>query len=122
MKHLKEFSTYKMNEEFVNFDGLKVKFNALLSTKKDEFKKFVIKLKEELNNNKKAKNILVKYINKDAVNPDEMSFLKNQCIELIKTMGIGIPVAVIPGGIALLYFIIFLSKKFNIDIIPTILK
>ena len=115
-KYVKPF-----NEKRNDFD-VKNKLNSLIDQQKSEFKNFTIRLKDEISNNKKATNILQKYINKENVSSDEINFFRKQCIEVIKTMGIGIPVILLPGGFVLLYFIMMLSNKFKINIIPNILK
>ena len=101
---------------------MEINYKKLISTKEKEFRIFINKFKEHLEKNDEAKDILVKYITNKEVSQKEIEFMKSQSIELIKSLGIGIPTILIPGGLALLAFIIWLSKRFKIDILPSYLK
>ena len=52
----------------------------------------------------------------------EQDFFKDQVIEVIKGLGVGIPVILLPGGVLLLSFIIWLADYFDINILPKYLK
>lgn len=101
---------------------MQINYKKLISKKEKEFHIFINKFKEHLEKNDEAKDILVKYITGKEVSQKEIDFMKDQSIELIKSLGIGIPTILIPGGLALLAFIIWLSKRFRIDILPSYLK
>jgi hypothetical protein len=97
-------------------------FNNLISGKKVDYNNLVLGLKKEFNNTKKAKLILLKYSDGESISKEEQEFFKKQVIEVAKTIGLGIPIIIIPGGLILLSFIIWLSKKYNIDILPSYLN
>ncbi len=101
---------------------MEINYKKLISNKEKEFRTFINKFKEHLEKNDEAKDILFKYISNKEVSQEEIDFMKSQSIELIKSLGIGIPTILIPGGLALLAFIIWLSKRFKIDILPSYLK
>jgi hypothetical protein len=101
---------------------MEIKFKEIISNKDKEFRIFIKKFKDHLEKNDEAKDILLRYITGKEVSEKELEFMKFQSIELIKSLGIGIPTILIPGGLALLAFIIFLSKRFKIDILPSYLK
>jgi hypothetical protein len=101
---------------------MEIDYRKLISTKEKEFRTFINNFKEHLEKNDEAKDILIKYITGKEVSQKEIDFMKNQSIELIKSLGIGIPTILIPGGVALLAFIIWLSKRYKINILPNYLK
>jgi hypothetical protein len=101
---------------------MEIDYRKLISTKEKEFNTFINNFKEHLEKNDEAKDILIKYITGKEVSQKEIDFMKNQSIELIKSLGIGIPTILIPGGVALLAFIIWLSKRYKINILPNYLK
>lgn len=98
------------------------KFKLLIKGKKEDFKTFIIKFKKELNNTSEAKDILIRYAKGEKISKKEQVFFKEQVIEVIKGLGIGIPVILLPGGVLLLSFIIWLADYFNINILPSYLK
>lgn len=97
-------------------------FGGIVSNKKNEYKEFIIKFTIELNNTKEAKEVLIKYAKGLPVSDQEIVFFKKQVVEVAKGIGLGIPVVLLPGGIILLAFIVWLSNKFSIDILPSYLK
>lgn len=97
-------------------------FKQLISDKDKEFRIFISKFKDHLDETQDAKDILVKYISGKKVTEKELKFVKDQSVELIKSLGIGVPSILLPGGVALLAFIIWLSNRYNIDILPNYLK
>lgn len=97
-------------------------FKELISNKEKEFKIFIKKYKEHLEETGEAKDILIKYLSGENISKQEIQIVKDQSIEIIKSMGIGIPTILLPGGLALLAFIIWLSKRYKMDILPNYLK
>lgn len=102
--------------------GSEQHFSQVIAGKRQEYKDFMVKLKLELENTKEAKEILIKYTKGGKISPEEQLFFKKQVLEVSKSIGLGIPILLIPGGMILLSFIIWLSKKYNIDILPSYLK
>lgn len=101
---------------------MEINFKELISNKEKEFKIFINKYKEHLEETGEAREILFKYISGKEVSKEELSFMKEQSVQIIKSLGIGIPTILLPGGLALLAFIIWLSKKYKIDILPKYLN
>lgn len=97
-------------------------FKELISNKEKEFKIFISKFKEHIEETQDAKDIVLKYISGQKITKSETEFIKVHSIELIKSFGIGIPTIILPGGVALLAFIMWLSKKYDINILPSYLK
>lgn len=97
-------------------------FKQLISNKEKEFKIFIKKYKEHLEETGEAKDILIKHLSGENISKQEIQIVKDQSVEIIKSMGIGIPTILLPGGLALLAFIIWLSKRYDIDILPSYLK
>jgi hypothetical protein len=97
-------------------------FKELISNKEKEFKIFIKKYKEHLEETGEAKDILIKYLSGENISKQEIKIVKDQSIEIIKSMGIGIPTILLPGGLALLAFIIWLSKRYKMNILPNYLK
>ena len=98
------------------------KFEILYKKHKKGFDIFVVKFKEHLDSNKKAREILIRHINGEKISEAEQEFFRLQIIDIIKSIGIGIPTLILPFGLALFGFAVFLCKKYNIDILPSYLK
>jgi len=58
----------------------------------------------------------------DSVSKEDMEKFRNQMVDVIKVLGIGIPFALIPGSSLLLPLVIAVAKKYNIDILPSSFK
>lgn len=102
--------------------GSEDKFKTLIKGKKKDFETFIVKFKKELDNTSEAKDILIKYASGEKITKYEQVFFKEQVIEVIKGLGVGIPVIILPGGVLLLSFIIWLADYFDINILPKYLK
>lgn len=93
-----------------------------VANKKSEYRTFRTKLKAEFDNYGEAKEILVRYIQKKEVSKKEMVFFRKQLIEMSKSLGYVIPAAIIPFGIPLMSFVVYLLNKYDIDIVPSYMK
>ena len=111
-KILTKFNTFSKNMEF----------KKIVSDKKEDFKEFITKFKKHLIDNKKASLVLYRYTKNEDISKEELDFFKSQTIDFLKSLGIGIPTIILPGGVLLLSFIIWLSKYFEVDILPSYLK
>jgi hypothetical protein len=100
-------------KEFVN----KLKANRKKAAK--ALKVFAKDLGNEAKETKEASKILVKFIAEGKVSPEEEKELKTQVYDLFKMVGIGIPFFMIPGSSLLLPFLIKISSKYGINILPT---
>lgn len=94
----------------------------VIKDKQNSYKTFAGKLKSELENYTEAKEILVKYILKKDVTESEIKFFRKQLIEICKSLGYVLPAAIIPFGIPLMSFVVFILNKYNIDIVPSYMK
>lgn len=100
-------------KEFVN----KLKSNRKKAAK--ALKVFAKDLTNEAKETKKASKILVKFIAEGKVSPEEEKELKTQIYDLFKMVGIGIPFFMIPGSTLLLPFLIKISTKYGVNILPS---
>lgn len=96
--------------------------DSIYSENKNGFDKFVIKFKSHIQKNKEAREILIKFLSKKELTEQEINIIKTQSFDILKSVGIGIPTILLPFGILFLYFIVHISKKLNIDILPSYLK
>lgn len=85
----------------------------------DGIKSFLEKVSKEASETKEASVILKKYIKEGKVTPEEEEKFREQLIDVLKAMGIGIPFVLIPGASLLLPLVAKLSKKFKINIFPS---
>jgi hypothetical protein len=83
---------------------------------------FLKRLKQEGNETSEAAIILSRYAKGENVSKEEMDKFRNQMIDVIKVLGIGIPFTLIPGSSLLLPLVIAVAKKYNIDILPSSFK
>jgi len=79
---------------------------------------FLKKLKNEGKETSKAAYILKRYASGEKVSKQDMDIFRSQMISCIKLVGIGIPVALIPGSSLLLPLVLTIAKKYNVDILP----
>lgn len=82
-------------------------------------KKFLSKLSNEAQETKIAASILRKYIKEGKVSKEEEEVFREQFIDILKAMGVGIPFAVIPGASLLLPLVAKISSKYGINIFPS---
>lgn len=92
--------------------------NKYYNKYKNELKTFLIKLKEQISHNKKAKSILLNYTQTGNITKEESQILKEISADVLKMLGLG-GIVILPGGSLLIIFIIKLAKLFNIDVIPS---
>jgi hypothetical protein len=83
---------------------------------------FLIKLKKEGDKTSEAAIILSRYAKGEKISPEDTDKFRNQMIDVIKMLGIGIPFVVIPGSTLLLPIVASVAKKYNIDILPSSFK
>lgn len=95
---------------------------GLVKIKKDLEEKiriFLNKLGEEGEETKEAAKIVQKYLTGDELTEDEEVKLKEQFFDILKMTGIGIPFILIPGASLLLPAIIYVAKKYNLNLFPS---
>lgn len=80
---------------------------------------FLKRLKKEGNETSEAAVILSRYAKGEEVSKEDMEKFRNQMLDVIKVLGIGIPFTVIPGSSLLLPLVISIAKKYKIDILPS---
>ncbi len=103
-------------------DQIIKKWDSVYLENKQDFDKFIIKFKLHIQKNKEAREILIKFLSKKELTEQEINIIKTQSFDILKSVGIGIPTILLPFGILFLYFIVHISKKLNIDILPSYLK
>jgi len=86
------------------------------------FKAFFNNLRKEASETKQASYLVVKYLKEGKLSKKEEKELKLQFYDVLKIMGVGIPFFMIPGSTVLVPFLVKLSRKFRLDIIPTSFK
>lgn len=83
---------------------------------------FLKRLKKEGAETSEAAKILSRYASGEKVSKEDMEKFRNQLIDVVKIIGIGIPMAVIPGSTLLLPLVLKVAKKYNIDVRPSSFK
>lgn len=96
--------------------------NLIIKYKK-QFKDFFIKLKNQLEYNDDAREILIHYTKNGSITKEDAAKLKQISIDTLKLVGLGsLIILPIPGGTLLMVFLINSAKKIGIDLIPTKFK
>lgn len=98
------------------------KLNLNSDKSKKAFKAFFNNLRKEASETKQASYLVVKYLKEGKLSKKEEKELKLQFYDVLKIMGVGIPFFMIPGSTVLVPFLVKLSRKFGLDIIPTSFK
>ena len=98
----------------------KLNLNSEKSAKAFNF--FFNSLRKEAIETKQASYLVVKFLKEGKLSKKEEKELKLQFYDVLKIMGVGIPFFMIPGSTVLVPFLIKLSRKLGLDIIPTFFK
>lgn len=108
---------------------MKISTSRLVEWTEEEYAKFIDgikiflqKISQEASETKEASIILKKYIKEGKVTPEEEEKFREQLIDVLKAMGIGIPFVLIPGASLLLPLVAKISKKYKINIFPSSFK
>jgi hypothetical protein len=94
-------------------------FESIVNKYKNEFKLFFINLKKQFKFNANARRIILTYMKTKKISNDDQIILKIIITDSLKMVGLGGIVIPIPGGVVLVTLLISMSKKFNIDILPS---
>ena len=86
------------------------------------FRIFFKNLNNEAKETKDAGKLVLKYLKKGKLTNSEEKELRLQFYDLLKIMGIGVPFVLVPGASVLVPFLIKISKKAGVDIIPSSFK
>lgn len=108
-----------MNEQITKYTKI---FDKIYKENEIKFNTFILKFKKYISDNGKAREIMFRHIQGEYISDTESEFMKNQIIEIMKSVGIGLPTIILPFGMILLALVIYISKKLDIDILPSFLK
>jgi len=104
-------------------DDKRIELSEQLKIKKEEasliFRKILIGLKTETVETKQASRIAIKYISKGVITYQEEIDLRQQVYDILKTLGIAVPFALIPGASLLMPFLIRIAKKKGVNLLPS---
>jgi hypothetical protein len=80
---------------------------------------FAKNMSSEAKETKEASMLIVKFMKDGKISPEEEKELRTQVYDLFKMVGIGIPFFMIPGSSLLLPFLIKVSKRFGVNLLPS---
>jgi len=104
-------------------DDKRIELSEQLKIKKEEasliFRKILIGLKTETVETKQASRIAIKYISKGVITKQEEIELRQQVYDILKTLRIAVPFALIPGASLLMPFLIRIAKKKGVNLLPS---
>jgi hypothetical protein len=83
---------------------------------------FLRKIKKEGSETSEAAKILKRYASGEKVSKEDMDKFRQQIVDVVKILGIGLPFTLIPGSSILLPLVVKIAKKYNIDIFPSAFK
>lgn len=96
--------------------------NSQVNRLNDFIVDFLKRLKKEGSETSEAAIILSRYAKGEEVSKEDMEKFRNQMIDVLKVLGIGLPFTIIPGSSLLLPLVLSIAKKYNIDILPSSFK
>ena len=99
-------------------ESINIKFKKLNTLIID----FLKRLKNEGSKTSDAAVILSRYARGENVSKEDMDKFRLQMIDVAKMVGIGDPLAIIPGSTLLLPLVLSIAKRYNIDILPSSFK
>lgn len=104
-------------------DDKRIELSEQLKIKKEEasliFRKILIGLKTETVETKQASRIAIKYISNGVITKQEEIELRQQVYDILKTLGIAVPFALIPGASLLMPFLVKIAKKKGVNLLPS---
>jgi len=80
---------------------------------------FLLGIKTEYDGDKKAADIIRKYVEGGTISEQEDEILRTQLMDSLKIVGIGIPFVLIPGASILMPIILKVASRHNIDLMPS---
>ncbi len=83
------------------------------------FRKVLVGLKTETVETKQASIIAFKYVSKGKITKEEEHELRQQVYDILKTLGIAVPFALIPGASVLIPFLVKIAQKKGINLLPS---
>jgi len=112
-----------MKKRILNFNKFSNSENSKINKEVIKLNKLIItflqKLKKQGQETSVAAAILKRYAMGKKVSKEEMDIFRNQMLDVVKILGIGIPFTVIPGSSLLLPLVIAIAEKYKIDILPS---
>lgn len=96
-------------------EKIKIKRNNVLLI----FRRILVGLKTETQETKQATMIAVKFVSKGSITKEEEKELRQQVFDILKTLGIGVPFALIPGASILIPILIKIAQKKGIKLLPS---
>lgn len=88
---------------------------------KESIRKFLESFKSELVKKNELRKIFLKYFRNIPITTDERETVREESLDIIKLLGMG-TIFVLPGSMLIIPFIVKMCKKYNINIVPNILK
>jgi hypothetical protein len=96
--------------------------NDLLNKKKfkEKLHDFLASANHEIVKTKEAGLIIIKHqVSGEKLSKEEKRFIKEQTYDVLKSIGIIVPFALLPGASVLIPIIVSVAKKRGIDILPS---
>ncbi|MBI2280174.1 MAG: hypothetical protein HYU68_05745 [Bacteroidetes bacterium] len=110
-----EIDIFKNTSNIDFSEKIKIKRNNVLLI----FRRVMIGLRTETRETKQATKIAIKYISKGSITKEEEFELRQQVYDVLKTLGIGVPFALIPGASILIPILIKVAQKKGINLLPS---
>ena len=82
-------------------------------------KDFWHKTKQEVSETKQAEKIFIRYVEGQPISPGEKDAMKQQSLDILKIIFIGVPLAILPGFSIVMIVLVKLSQKYNFNIFPS---
>ena len=89
---------------------------------RESTKDFLHKASLEVHETKEAGLVLKKYAKGNSLSKEEKKLVKLQIFDILKGVGIAIPLALVPGAGILLPILIRTARKHKIDLLPSSFK
>lgn len=110
-----ELDVFDKNCKIEFSEKIKIKRNNVLLI----FRRILVGLKTETQETKQATMIAVKFVSKGSITKEEEKELRQQVFDILKTLGIGVPFALIPGASILIPILIKVAQKKGINLLPS---
>jgi hypothetical protein len=95
------------------------RYGKFIAKNKNAFLNFTEKLKQEGQESREAFEILKKYVETGEITTEEEQKFRAQVYDIMKMVGIGVPLAVLPGATIIIPIILKFSGKYGINLLPS---
>ncbi len=75
--------------------------------------------RQEIHQTREAEKMALKYVKGQTINEEERLAIKEQGVDILKIVFIGVPLVVIPGFSIVMILLVKIGRRFNFNVLPS---